>query len=292
MRWFLALNARAFQADRYSDLLKVAVQHTALKHTSLVPHVLYDGQNESVSAWLRARGVRIISCRTSAYDALDAIAERRDPNLLSIGAGALLRLELPRIVFEQGMDDEFVLYTDVDVMFMHDVCPFLSTLQPKYFSVGPEFDRDDSVRMNSGVMLMNIAGLRTIDSDFRRFVGDHLAELVDDNWDQGAYRRYFRRSAILTLATGTRWDALPPEFNWKPYWGPNDRAAIVHFHGPKPQDREILRSAIVPDHMKWMIPSTHNPHATLVSPGICWRHRRMAADHQRRSPASRDVADS
>ena len=29
-------------------------------------------------------------------------------------------------------------------------------------------------------------------------------------------------------------DLLPDELNWKPYWGLNSNAEIVHFHGPKP----------------------------------------------------------
>jgi len=252
MRWFTAINERAFQFDRYADLLAVAV-HTALERTQLVPHLLYDGEDNALTAGLRACGVRIIPCRTFAYDALAAIArDRNDPNLLSIGAGTLLRIELPRLVRELGFDDRFVLYTDADVMFMTDVCPLLETLAPRLFAVGPEFDRGDTVRMNAGVMLMHVDALRASDADFRQFVTAHLAELVDQSWDQGAYRRYFGRPAIATAMLGTRWDALPPELNWKPHWGPNDRAAIVHFHGPKPQDRDALRSGALPDHMRWL----------------------------------------
>ena len=31
-----------------------------------------------------------------------------------------------------------------------------------------------------------------------------------------------------------RYQQLPDTFNWKPYWGFRDDAAIVHFQGPKP----------------------------------------------------------
>jgi hypothetical protein len=30
------------------------------------------------------------------------------------------------------------------------------------------------------------------------------------------------------------WKPLRPELNWKPYWGINPAAKIIHFHGPKP----------------------------------------------------------
>jgi lipopolysaccharide biosynthesis glycosyltransferase len=153
-----------------------------------------------------------------------------------------------------GIRDSFVLYTDVDVMFRLDVVPLLTTLAPKYFAAGPEFDAHDYMRINTGVMLMNVGGLRSVDTRFRRFVADRLPEFVDHNWDQGAYRRYFGRSSIAMKLFGARWDALPPEFNWKPHWGPNERAAIVHFHGPKPQHRDLLRSGCAPGQMKWMMP--------------------------------------
>ena len=39
--------------------------------------------------------------------------------------------------------------------------------------------------------------------------------------------RYFQRPSNLTM--------LPPRFNWKPYWGMDKDAVIVHFHGPKPE---------------------------------------------------------
>ena len=253
MNWFLALNQEAFRAERYADMLKVAV-HTALKNTSLVPHLLYDGRESLLTTWLRARGVRIIPCRSFAYDGLASLSrERRDPNILSIGAGAFLRVDLPSIARQNGIRDEFILYTDVDVMFTTDVCAFLGTLKPQYFAAAPETDQNNPARMNSGVMVMNVDGLMNVDSDFKRFIASHLHELIDQNWDQGAYRRFFGRSNILTTVCGTRWDALPPEFNWKPYWGRNAGAAIIHFHGPKPHDRELLRSGTPADDAKWMV---------------------------------------
>jgi hypothetical protein len=30
--------------------------------------------------------------------------------------------------------------------------------------------------------------------------------------------------------------------NWKPYWGENAQAKIIHFHGPKPFQRDYLDS--------------------------------------------------
>jgi len=35
-------------------------------------------------------------------------------------------------------------------------------------------------------------------------------------------------------------DPLSPIYNWKSYWGPTDRAKIVHFHGPTPPAAALL----------------------------------------------------
>ena len=45
--------------------------------------------------------------------------------------------------------------------------------------------------------------------------------------DQGAYNGHYQGRFFVHL--DARW-------NWKPYWGHNRAAALVHFHGPKPDD--------------------------------------------------------
>jgi len=87
--------------------------------------------------------------------------------------------------------------------------------------------------MNSGVMWMNRAGLREVASEFRESVRAHLRDLQGTAWDQGAHIRFFGGEKF-------RWNKLRPELNWKPYWGTNDKAKIIHFHGPKPYQRPFI----------------------------------------------------
>ena len=81
--------------------------------------------------------------------------------------------------------------------------------------------------MNAGVMVMNVAKLHDDYPAFREFItsGDTLYyELFKKGlYDQMAYRTHY----------ASQWDELPLEYNWRPHWGFNDRAVIVHFHGPK-----------------------------------------------------------
>ena len=56
------------------------------------------------------------------------------------------------------------------------------------------------------------------------------------------YRTYRSARRSNRVRYGPRWDRLRPELNWKPYWGENADAKIIHFHGPKPFQRDYIES--------------------------------------------------
>lgn len=235
MKWFFALNENGTQFENYSKMLKVAV-HTAQKFTSLAPHFLYDGEENHLTEWLRKRNVCIIKRRTFLYERLQQLAERDNkPDYYRIGSGAFLRTEIPRIAEERSFKDKFVLYTDLDVMFLAEVVGFFEKLTPRYFAVAPEISVTDYHKMNTGVMLMNLKHLQADDARFRRFMSRKIEDLIGDAWDQTAYKNFYKGRFF-----GFKWDKLPPEYNWKPYWGDYSNAKIIHFHGPKPFQKELL----------------------------------------------------
>jgi hypothetical protein len=129
-----------------------------------------------------------------------------------------------------------VLYTDCDVIFLAEVVPELEANPCEFFAVAPESSPDDYVNMNTGVMLMNTARLRESLPRFREYISKNLAELERESWDEAAYRWFYRDN------NGPLWDRLKLELNWKPYWGENPQAKIIHFHGPKPYQREHIES--------------------------------------------------
>lgn len=235
MKWFFALNDRSTEFENFSKMVKVAV-HTARKFTRLEPHFLYDGEENHLTDWLKKRDVKIIKCRSFLYEKLRALAEaKNNRHIFTIGTGAFLRTEIPRLAQENNYADEFVLYTDVDVMFLTNVADDLSNFKPKYFAVAPEISISNYRQMNSGVMLMNVKSLQANDAKFRKFMSEKLEILVKDAWDQTAYKIFYGNRFF-----GDKWDKLPPEFNWKPYWGDYKNARVIHFHGPKPFQKEVL----------------------------------------------------
>lgn len=236
MKWFFAFRQGNDFSAAYIELLKVAVT-SALQNTTLEPWFVYDGEPDSLVSWMEERGVRVVYHRSFLYPHLEQIARKKgDINYLVIGSGAFLRVEIPLITARLGLQDEFVLYTDIDVLFLEDVVPELEKLRPGYFAVSPEAEKDDFRNVNTGVMLMNLPALRRAHAGFEKFIIRKLDKLVRISWDQGAYKLYFRKGVFRRPL----WDPLPIRFNWKPYWeddGQNPK--IIHFHGPKPQHRAL-----------------------------------------------------
>ncbi|MGI8820950.1 MAG: hypothetical protein ACR2ID_08820 [Chthoniobacterales bacterium] len=236
MQWFIGINEGCPAWKQYADMAKVAI-HTALQHTSLVPHCIYDGGENDFTAWLRRRAVRVIPARTFLLEELAQLGVRRgNVDLLSATRGVFLRAELPALQERFGLDDR-VLYTDCDVIFRQEVANVLSPNECRYFAVAAESDPKLPEDVNTGVMWMHLPAMRARDAEFRRYLRDNVDALPAISWDQGAYRNFYRSAAGAPL-----WETLSPELNWKPYWGDYTAAKILHFHGPKPFQRPNIDS--------------------------------------------------
>lgn len=223
MKWYFALNEGSLLVQRglWQSLITAAVK-SARRHTILQPHFIFDGPaEEPFLLQLQSLGVAIHRHRVTFHDAL---ASHQSPNTAyaRMAAGAFLRTELPLVETE----DEVVLYTDCDVIFRCQ--PRTPNLSSHPFACAPEFDKRDYTLFNTGVMLMNLPALRSDLQEFTEFIKENLNEFV--TFDQDAYRKFY----------GPRARRLPLTLNWKPYWGLNSGAEIIHFHGPKPNYIEHL----------------------------------------------------
>lgn len=215
MKWYFALNHKT--AKNYDDHIKAAVR-SARKNTNLSPHFIYDGPEDELTRWMRDHGVAVVFHDLSFRDIVIE-AYKGDEHRTNVALGAYLRADIPLIE-----RDAYALYTDCDVIFLKNPC--FDTSSCRLFSVCPESDRNDwSVHaMNTGVMLMNLGNLRNM----HKYFVDFLRSWPIKNFaafDQDAFR----------IVYNGLWDRLPLECNWKPYWGLNNNATIIHFHGPKYQ---------------------------------------------------------
>ena len=208
MKWYFACNEKS---PDFFPLIKGAV-NSVLKNTDLEPIFIYDGKENELTEWLEDRGVKIIRHRVSFYDKLQA---HGDEKYLSVASGAFLRCDIPIIETE----DEIVLYTDCDVLFLKN---FDTKIKPKYFACSAQTNKLNFTAFNTGVMLMNVKTLRESHTEFIKFITENLCNLP--TFDQSAYQKFYKHKNTK----------LPVRFNHKPYWGVDKNAVILHFHGCKP----------------------------------------------------------
>ncbi len=226
MNWYFALSESSIDRPdhEWRDMIRVAV-HSAKQHTQLRPHMLYDGEESPFVAELRTAGVNVIRHRVGFYDALEQHGTH-NPAYLSIASGAFLRFDIPLI--ETG---EFALYTDCDVVFQ---CRpnFYTATKPVLFAASSQSSLNPATDMNSGVMLINVPAMRA----------DYLAlvEFTRSNLSLGLDQE------ILRVFYEGRYQPMDRSLNWKPYWGVNPLAQIIHFHGPKPTSARHMAVEIGP----------------------------------------------
>lgn len=221
MKWYFCIDYLG--AEKYEPYIRAAV-HSAIINANLTPICLcYDPDHKlraDIVDFFEKKGVKLIR----AVPRVLALARQIGMDLSfmseSTASGAYLRFEVPLIETE----DEFVLYTDCDVLFTGPV--ELDDLRPKYFACAPEFYKDKWDYCNTGVMLMNVPAMRATSNGLIAMTIARWSAHLFWAFDQGDINAFYFQG----------WDHLPLEYNWKPYWGANSEARVVHFHGPKPND--------------------------------------------------------
>ncbi len=217
MKWYFAINEKATSTP-LAQHAKLAVR-SAKRIPGLQPHLLYFGERNGFTEWMEANDVSVIDVQPGfledIYRAVDAGWYSRD------FIGHWLRTEICNL----EMDDQFILYTDIDVVFLKPLS--CDDFAPKFFACAPEFRTDDWSYFNSGVMLMNVAALRADYPNLKKYIQAKFADARSGLFnDQHVYNDFYK----------DRWSRLDPAYNWKPYWAPNDGARILHLHGPKIHD--------------------------------------------------------
>lgn len=229
MYWFCGVNDNSkMHKDLYLIALKSAIQNTTLK-----PILLYDGTDEKFCVEVE-KNATLVKHRTLFHNKINFQKQTQDWK--SIASGAFLRIDIPIICKNLGIQDNKVLYTDTDVIFLTDVDE-LNTYNPSYFSICPEYDKQNYEIFNSGVMLINVQGMLNSYTEFVNFMEKNNYNFTA--FDQGALQTFYKNKT----------DKLPLKFNHKPYWGMLDTAKIVHYHGPKYNNiKDYFNGKIIPEY--------------------------------------------
>lgn len=216
--WFTGLNTHNKSSYlNYIKMYKVAVITAKQTNPFLKPVLILDGDSNSDIEELIKLGVTVINHRVTFYDEL-----KNHYGNNTTAYGAFLRVDIPIICEILNIDDEYVLYTDNDVMFISEISEILEK-KPDTFMCAGEFTKvARHWDMNSGVMWINWRYLQSTYKDFVEFIKNNLNKF--NVYDQDAYKMFYNSSI----------GQLNYKFNYKPYWGPFDDIKILHFHGPKP----------------------------------------------------------
>lgn len=250
MKLFLATNSLTAKTNNIK-MLEVACK-SAVQNTNFDVYVIFDGKKEELNL---PKEITIIEHRHRCYDTFLNSKKNKEHNCMAVASGTFLRTEIPFICQEHGFTDEYVLYTDYDVLFQKGDYTSLNELKPPYFAAAPEGNPNDWSYINAGIMLINVQHFLEQDSNIVNYINNEFDNL--HVWDQTMYNN---------LYTG-RITRLPLEYNWKTYWGINESAKIIHFHGAKPSIVEPESRIKVPEiaYLRNLNPVGYNHYDSLFN---------------------------
>lgn len=228
--WYTSMSEDR-RADDYWEALSVAVMSAKAHAPSLQPVLVFLGQPNSRTAWFEKQGGIVIHHRLTFRHLLDEAVEKGwcNPNIVMF-QGAFGRLDAPTLTEKvmplinvDEFETEYILYTDVDVLFFRDITLCNFPQPPRQLMFGAEMTR--GVIWNTGVVLMNVTALAADMPALLDFALERKWQFptFDQDW-----LRWFYEGRI---------DYLPDVYNWKAYWGGGENVTIVHTHGPKPADK-------------------------------------------------------
>lgn len=214
MKWYFAIE----ETGTYHEpgVLALAAVRSCRAHTNLEPVCLFDGTNPAFLAELAKYDVKVIQGEVPFANRIEE--SHRNVGYPLTARGAFLRTIIPSV----EKDDEYVLYTDIDVLFLKQ--PTIDVRQVRDFPFGVVEAEiiGDRRAFNSGVMLMNLPRMRERHDEFMTFCAESMLTFLP-GFDQIALNRFHGNNVT--------W--LSPYLNWRPYWGEDNAAEILHFHGIK-----------------------------------------------------------
>jgi hypothetical protein len=225
MKVYFTLTDGVENSEINLDMLRLALK-SAQENTSLKLYALYEGTKEdSAYKIFIENGVNVTLCTCSFKDKLERYYGDLQTNNLRASIKRMLGCFMKFDISLYEKDDDVILYSDIDTMFLKDAD--WDSFKVQRLAVAPEFNKDyDLIKgyryFSAGIMLINLPELRK-----RR---EKLFDMLDNKippyqecWDQGFWNELYKDDF-------EEWGA---EFNWKPYWGINDNANIIHIHGFK-----------------------------------------------------------
>ena len=243
MRWVTCISAESLGHLEQRMMLGVAVQ-SARQNTSMTPTVVV-GVSEPGADVPVIGGCEVVRWHSRFREVVFSYAkERHSPRHARVRSGAYLRYEIPRMAAQMGWDDDLVLYTDYDVVFLGN--PLLPGSMPAadpFRLSDPRVPRWGGIRRrksvrplhcNSGVILFNCRAKKDWIDDFFDYA-KHDGFRAERNQGHALEAKHLLMSdqAALNLFAPQRHSLLSVWNNWCAMNGPRPRTRVLHFNGPK-----------------------------------------------------------
>lgn len=218
----------------YIDML-MATLSSARKNTTLDLYCLYDGtKDDKLYSLMKEYGVNIKIASIPFFDKIKKIYTNEYMFKVlgyTISDNSLKSRFLRMLISEYEKEDDYILYCDTDILFLKDIKLSDFPKLPEFIGVCPEFYKvDDYTYFNAGIMLINMKRAKEKYDEFLDIISDGKRTTIEC-CDQGYLNDIYKG----------QFDRLPFEYNWKPYWGKNVNAKIVHFHGVKPNTESVSK---------------------------------------------------
>lgn len=225
MKLYYTLNNGLEKSEIQLNMLELSLK-SAKKNTNLDLYALYDGsENDTVYNILKKYSVKIFLCSCSFKESLQKYYNNNSQDIKH-GLKRMLGCFMKFDISNYETEDNVVMYTDIDTIFMknYDWDLFKTT---KTILAAPEFNKNyDIIKnyyyFNAGILVINIPELIERKKILLNMLNNNIKP-YQECWDQGFWNELYKND----------FEKLPLEFNWKPYWGINKNAIIIHIHGIK-----------------------------------------------------------
>lgn len=234
------LNTLTEGTQGHGKHLKAAI-NSCKKNTDLDIYVLWTGAKNEYYEWLlnKVNLVDISDAPIHKSVVSIPISEFWPEGKRAIGMGAWGRVDIPFVLDKLEIEDEYILYTDLDVIFTEKWDPEFKEVS----NLGACLEGVSENHYNTGVMIINGDFIKSTFESFKKFILDKGIHNFPA-WDQSAINEFYHNDI----------QKLNPEvWNWTPYRnGSGENARVIHFHGPKFEylEAKIIKQETNPLHQQ------------------------------------------